>query len=93
MGIDFFDQYSILHLAVGIIAFFWGMPLHIFVILHLLFEMTENTQFGINMINRFPLWPGGKQFPDSFSNSISDTIFAIIGWIIAFCLDKKLKNV
>ena len=88
-----FDQYSLLHAATGVIAYFWNIELRTFVLLHILFELFENTNFGIRMINSFPLWPGGKAGPDSFSNSmIGDNISAIAGFLLAKKLDKHVSK-
>lgn len=93
MGKHFFDQFSILHLASGIVVYFWGMSLTTWVILHTIFEILENTQQGMDFItNNFKLWPGGKSHPDSLLNSVGDTVFAILGWIIAKNLDDYYKN-
>lgn len=93
MGILFFDQYSILHLSVGIIAYFLSIPFIILIAIHVIFEIVENTKIGMNIINTyFTLWPGGKQHPDSVLNSISDTIFIGLGWIISYKLDLIYKN-
>lgn len=76
----------------GVIFYFWGINLEISIIVHLIYEILENTKTGMNYINKFTYWPGGKSSSDSFSNSIGDTIFFIIGWIIANYLDKYYKN-
>jgi hypothetical protein len=92
MGYSFFDQYSILHFATGIVAYFWGISLYLTVILHILFELFENTTEGMYFINKyFTMWPGGKTHADSLLNSTSDTIFTAIGWSVSYWLDKKYK--
>jgi len=89
MGIRLFDQYTYLHFAVGIIVYFWNISLLNWFILHTIFEISENTQMGINLINNYIVfWPGGKPKPDSIINIIGDTYGAIIGWLSAYCLDK-----
>ena len=89
MGARLFDQYTYLHFAVGIIAYFWNISLLDWFILHTVFEIWENTQIGINFINRFIVfWPGGKEKPDSIINSIGDTCGTLIGWLSAYYLDK-----
>jgi hypothetical protein len=88
MGYYWIDQYSILHFATGIIAYFWGISLYTTLILHILFELFENTTYGMIFINKwFPIWPGGKDHPDSLINCISDTLFTFIGWILSYKLD------
>ena len=90
MGKYFFDQYSLLHYASGIVAYFWGISFKTWLIIHTLFEYIENTSFGIKFINTYlTFWPGGKPKADSVINSyVGDTIFAAIGWLCAYYLDK-----
>lgn len=90
MGTYFFDQYSILHMASGIIAYFFGIKLIHWIIIHVLFEYIENTQYGMNFINSYlkNIWPGGKDKKDTFINSmVGDNFFAIVGWCIAYYFD------
>ncbi len=93
MGKTFYDQYSLLHFAVGILFYFWGFSLHGTLILHTMFELTENTEFGMSLINRYlTFWPGGKNYADSNINQIGDTFFAVIGYLIARQLDNFYKH-
>ena len=93
MGSKFIDQYSLLHFAVGIIVYFWDIPLLTWFVLHTMFELIENTQQGIYFINNYiTLWPGGKPKADSIVNSIGDTIFSLLGWIIAYYTDTMGKK-
>lgn len=90
MGTEWIDQYSLLHLASGIIAYFFGIRLNNWIIIHLLFEYIENTPEGMSFINTYfkGVWPGGKDRSDTTVNTISDTVFAVIGWGIAHYLDR-----
>jgi len=88
MGIQFLDQYTYLHFATGIIAYFWNISFIAWVILHTLFELLENTKMGMQIINRSGFWPGGKTYADSVINSVGDTIGALTGWFSAYYLDK-----
>lgn len=88
MGVKFFDQFSILHASSGVIAYFWGMSFQTWFVLHLLFEILENTDVGMHFINTyFTLWPGGKESSDSFLNMVSDQFFGMFGWLVAHYLD------
>lgn len=89
MGKNFFDQYSLLHFATGVIAYFFGVSLKLWFVLHLLFEITENTPYGIMFINKYlkNIWPGGKPYADSYINSIGDQVFSILGWLSAYVLN------
>lgn len=94
MGKNILDQYSLLHFGVGIVAYFWGIPLYIWIILNILFEYIENTPFGVQFIDNYiTIWPGGKKYPDSFINIISDIVFCIIGWLIAYYITKYYNKI
>ncbi len=89
MGIKLVDQYTYLHFATGIISYFFGIPLILWFVLHTIFELTENTSFGMYLINTyFKFWPGGKPKSDSIINIIGDTIGTLLGWISAYGIDK-----
>jgi hypothetical protein len=89
MGNLVFDQFTYLHFAVGIILYFWNISLLNFLFLHTAFEFLENTQIGINIINKYLVfWPGGKPKSDSIINVLGDTFGAIIGWVSAYYLDN-----
>jgi len=93
MGTLLLDQYSLLHFATGIVAYFFNISFKWWITLHTIFEIVENTNVGIMFINKYlPIWPGGKPFPDSIINRIGDTISTAIGWIIAYLLDKYGTN-
>lgn len=87
MGTRFADQFSLLHFAAGVVAYFFGIPFLVWVILNLLFEIAENSPQGIRLINSFSFWPGGKPYPDSLINIIGDIFFIILGWGAAYLLD------
>lgn len=92
MGLYIFDQYSLLHFSVGVILYFWGFSIKLVILLHVLFELIENTKIGMYYINYYiKIWPGGKEYADSIVNSISDIIFTIIGYYIAKYIDKYYK--
>ena len=93
MGLRAFDQYSLLHFAVGIISYFWSISLFTIIVIHILFEFIENTPVGMNLINTYftQWWPGGKTHPDSLLNRMTDTIFTGFGWLAAYHLDSVYK--
>ena len=93
MGYLYFDQYTYLHFAVGIVVYFWNISLLNWVILHTIFEFLENTQMGVNIINQYIVfWPGGKPKSDTIINSVGDTFGAVVGWLSAYYLDKLGNN-
>jgi len=84
MGIQFVDKYSLLHFAVGILFRFFNLNFTISLLLHILFEIIENSKYGVYFIDHFiTFWPGGKRKSDSFINSVGDTVFFGLGWLIA----------
>lgn len=88
MGNLLLDQYSLLHFSVGVIFYFFKIPLMTWTILHILFEYTENTELGIKFINKYLFfWPGGKLGPDTFINNVGDVLSGFLGWTIAYSLD------
>jgi hypothetical protein len=90
MGLGIVDQYSLLHFAVGIIAYFWSVSLLLLIVIHILFEYIENTQWGMKVINTYFIgwWPGGKTHSDNLINQTSDTVFSGLGWLFAKYVDK-----
>ena len=84
MGKYLFDQYSLLHFASGIIAYFWGINFPTWAFMHLMFEIIENMKLGIEFINTYLFfWTGGKPESDSFMNILGDNIAGILGWLCA----------
>jgi hypothetical protein len=93
MGKTFSDQFSILHFATGIVAYFLGVPLLLWIMIHLIFEIVENMSQSIYFIDHYlTFWPGGKKYPDSLINSIGDEFYAILGWVFAYWVDSFYKN-
>ena len=89
MGRLFLDQYSFLHFCVGGVLYFWGMTLLQWVGLHTLFEIVENTPWGMYVINNYlRMWPGGKPKPDTPLNVVGDTVAAAAGFLAAQQIDR-----
>ena len=89
MGKYIFDQFSLLHFATGVIMFFWNISLKNTIIINVIFEILENSKIGMTFINKYlTIWPGGKPTSDSIINGVSDIIFAILGWNLAYKLDS-----
>jgi hypothetical protein len=88
MGSYLFDQYSLLHFAVGVVMYFWGISLYTWNMIHIFYEFIENTQIGINFIDQYiTWWPGGKKHSDTIVNNVGDIISGAIGWYSAQWLD------
>jgi len=93
MGNQFVDQYSILHFATGVIAYFWGVSGTKWFIIHVGFELIENTEVGMKFINEnLTFWPGGKPRADDFVNMVGDTVSAMAGWWAAQQIEKVGKE-
>ena len=86
MGRQFSDKYSLLHFSAGIYAYFFNISFVIWFLLHMIYELVENTDYSIKLINKLPYWPGRKEEPDSTLNSIGDQFYAIIGWTVAYVI-------
>ena len=93
MGNQLLDQYSILHFATGVVAYFWGVELPTWVVAHVSFELLENTEGGMEFINsNLTWWPGGKPRADEFLNIVGDNLSAVAGWWCASQLDDLGKD-
>ncbi|ARF10261.1 hypothetical protein Hokovirus_1_140 [Hokovirus HKV1] len=93
MGKNIYDKYSYLHFCTGSLAFYYNISLILWLILHILFEIIENSKKGIYFIDNYlTIWPGGKKSSDSLINSISDTIFGILGWIVAYYVNNYFDH-
>lgn len=93
MGSQLLDQYSLLHFAVGVIMYFWNISLRLGFLIHFLFEVIENTELGMKMMNKYIIhpgyfsYPGGKNMADSYINIVGDNLSFIIGWLSSYILD------
>ncbi len=93
MGTYLLDQYTLLHMATGVIAYFFRLSLPSWILIHIVFEYIENTKEGMYMINTYlKIWPGGKPKADTFINCVGDTIAAILGWILAYSIETIGKK-
>lgn len=90
MGALFFDTYSLLHFAAGIISYYWGFNFKWWFIVNIIYEMLDNTFYMI--IDKIPKWPGGKKIKDSIVNSTSDIIFSLLGWVFARWFDISISK-
>jgi hypothetical protein len=96
MGTRFTDSFSVLHFAVGVLFYFlsinfwWSMGLHI------AFEIVENSPGVVKLIDQSwigqNVWPGGKKQPDSVLNSVGDTVYFALGWLVAYMICTKGKQ-
>lgn len=90
MGVRLVDEFTLLHVAAGIIAYYWGIGFWLLFVLHTVFELVENTAAGMRFIRRIPFWPGGKSEADSWLNSAGDTLASAAGWLLAAVAHPQL---
>lgn len=88
MGIYFTDKFSLLHFASGITAYYWDVSFVQWFIIHALFELIENTEYGIVLLRKIRLWPGGKYKADTFMNSLGDHFYSLLGWLCGYVFCK-----
>lgn len=88
MGVYFTDRFSLLHLASGIVAYYWGISFMVWFVAHAAFEFIENTSVGMRLIRLIKIWPGGKSHADSLLNSTGDLFYSCIGWVFAHYFSK-----
>ena len=51
MGKFLFDKFTYLHFATGVVIYYWGISLFHWLIAHTIFEIIENTSYGIYFID------------------------------------------
>lgn len=91
MGTNTFDTFSILHFASGIIAYYWGISLHIWIILNIIYEIFDNI-IALELIGSIKIWPGGKKYKDNLINSFSDVVFGVAGLVTVAMLDILIEK-
>lgn len=94
MGQQAIDEYSFLHLATGMIFRYFEIRFGVAVAVHVVFEVVENSPMGVRFINEYlkDIWPGGKPRADSVINSIYDTVFFVLGWVLADLVIQQYRK-
>jgi hypothetical protein len=83
------DQYSYLHFASGITAYFIGFRLRTWFLLHLVVDLFENSSWGIQIIQQYlKLFLRPRYGSDPPLNIVMDNVIAILGWLSAYYLER-----
>ena len=84
------DQYSLFHVAIGIVMYFWSLPFLSFILFNLALEYAETTSIGSNLKHTYlqGWWPGGKSVPTTFLARLSDVMSMAIGIALSYAIDQ-----
>nr|QBK88501.1 MAG: hypothetical protein LCMiAC01_01780 [Mimivirus LCMiAC01] len=80
MGIQFIDNYTIIHFIAGILVYYIGISYNVWLILLITFKIIE------------PYILQNKFSEDNELNQIGDHIFGMLGWIFAHYANKQIKS-
>lgn len=96
MGTQALDQYSFLHFSTGVIAYFFNVPLWVWFIINIIFEIFENSVFGMRILDNLSFYPGVESGiplkPEIKINIVCDVLCCILGWCVAYCVDYLGKK-
>ena len=79
MDRHFFDGWLWLHVAVGILGYTIGLSEIHYVLTHGAYELLSNTETGMDIVNKLPLWPN-KPGIDRMENILADPFWGWVGW-------------
>ena len=80
------DEWSFVHFAGGIVGAQTGLSLPLFLVLHTLFEIVENTDKGSGPLSKIG-WD--RTDGDTMVNVLGDTLSAAAGWYVG---DSRMKR-
>lgn len=84
---DAIDQFSYLHFASGITAYFFGFKLKNWMLLHLAFDIFDNSNWGIQFVQKYVSFLKQPRYgSDPPLNIIVDNIISVLGWVSAYYL-------
>ena len=83
-----FDQYSLIHFAVGVLLFFARISFVLATLTHATISLLYNNETGYEAIRRFAFWWPGSKRPDSAFNIVGDNISFMSGWLFASAVDS-----
>jgi hypothetical protein len=80
-----FDEFSVVHFAIGVLTFQAGFSFLTLAIIYSIFKIFSNVSLGMYVIDTYvtPLL-GYKLFPESFKNIGSDLGMCFLGWLVGF---------
>ena len=84
-----FDEYSVVHFAIGLLTFQAGFSFLTLAIVYAIFKIFINVSVGMYVVDTYitPLL-GYKLFPESFKNIGSDLGMCFLGWLVGFLVFK-----
>ena len=82
-----FSQYSLIHIALGLIIYFIKIPLLLATLVYGSFLLVYNHAEGNRLVHKFvPMWPGCKR-TDEYLPILGDVISFNAGWLTASAVD------
>lgn len=89
--------YTVTHFIIGMIFAWLQIPLWILIVLHIIFEIIENSDFvikgfrslSIKIRTAVGVEPWTPYTGDSIANSVADTFAAVFGWILVTEVRKE----
>jgi hypothetical protein len=80
-----FDEYSIVHFAIGVLTFQAGFSFVTLAIIYAVFKIFSNISLGMYVIDKyFTRFIDYKLYPESFKNIGSDLGMCFLGWLFGF---------
>ncbi len=88
-----FDEYSVVHFAIGVLTYQSGFSFVTLAIVYSIFKIFSNVSLGMYVIDTYitPLL-GYKLFPESFKNIGTDLAMCLLGWLVGYLALNKEYN-
>lgn len=87
----FLDQYSLIHMAVGILFYFWKISFFLSTLTQATFMLLNNSEEGSKLFSRYaPQYPYTAKKHDSWINMVGDNMSFNFGWLLASAVDTSL---
>ncbi len=86
----FLDQYSLIHMAVGILFYFWKISFILSSLTQATFMLLNNSEAGNRILGKYaPQYPNARK-QDSWLNMLGDNMSFNFGWLLASAVDTSL---